>query len=452
MDVTYKDLGLFEKRCYGVGGPPEDWACETVFNPVYDGASRVMSYVDTDNRTLSKGDKEHALPFTGSYREFPKIMSGRFRTEVFHTSGVSEHDRLMCGDKAGITILREQDIGLYVRNNADIGPPAPDLDLQSFLRQSAETSALADLRRSYNNVPLLFAERYETLGLIKSKGSQLVSLARAKQSESLRKWIRTRKRDRRLVAKDIASEHLAFLFGVLPLVNEIDGLMSLLAEKKTVKLTGRGARAQDQSDFTVVAERPPGINTSGSPAYNGSIETRTRYSHRVSLQVNLDLESGAFKWARDLGFSPLNAMFDLVPLSFVANFVSNVQSFVKSYDPLLGVSLSTGSSTSWLETIEIVRVTGATHRFSYPWGVSSLTTSTGDGESRSRALAVERSVLTDYPPATLLWQNNLSLGKVATGAALALQRTIKPLRFLLDKKQFRYRGPRPKYLPPINYR
>lgn len=446
MNITYgrKYISSVTYRSSGGLNP----VCLTQVNNTLGPSSRTYTYNNSEIRTKVTGDRVHALPFTGQYLEHQPVQ-GTFKCRTHNGQEAAPDALRLCGDKAGSHTTYEVDVGFHVRTSTTLAPPPVDAALQRQLKAIAETKALADLRKSYVNVPLLLAERRETINLVAGNARRLTELVRIKQNDALARWRRSRRQDRRKLARDIANEHLAFLFGVLPLIDETKGLVEKLRASDTMTLTGRGRMAHESSSKTELVENPASL-TAYAVRYSGQRVLTKRYSHRVSLRT--EIEVAAAQQLRDWGFNPVATFYDLVPLSFVSDFVSNLGTFLRSYDPLVGVKFVTGSTTSWREMRENVDVVGLPKEWTNPEGKVNRLFCDGTGQGSVRALVVQREVLTDYPEATLLWYNNMSLGKAATLASLAVQRYLKPVRRLIQQKPFRYKGPRPRNLPNINYR
>lgn len=405
-------------------------------------------------KTVMSGDKVHALPFIGDYSEC-QPMTGRFSCLTRTFPGIDKGiDYRECGDQRGAHLSYTGDIGYY---NAGVSPsiplPSPPGDLMARLKSLADTKACADLRKSLYNVPLLLAERKETIDMLKRKGLQIAAVVKSRQTADLSRWARTRDRDKRRIARDIAGEHLAVLFGFLPLIDEIEGISSALAQDTPFKITGRG-RASDMSESKVSIgnSHEPVLLSSQRAVYEGGLTSKVRFSVRTSVSCSVTL-SGA-QYARDAGFNPLATVYDLVPLSFLSDFVSNLGTFIRALDPLVGVEFLTGNSTSWIERHDVARIFGTYKKDIHDSASGSYTSSrcVGSGEANARVLRVQRLVLTDYPEPSLHWNNTITLPKIGTLASLSIQRFLKPVKPLLAAKAFRYKGKRPKYLPPINYR
>lgn len=369
-----------------------------------------------------------------------------------YSQPVSDSTLKLCGNVRD-TWKYSCDGGYFVSNSTAIAQLPALADLEKGLRAAAETKALANLRQSINNVPLVFMERQETIDMVRRKGLQIAAMTKARQDADVARWLRTRKRDQRRLARDIAGEHLAFLFGLLPLVGEVEGLVQQLSDEASAVVTGRGRMAKYEETVTKLDSIPNTVATIQQPfrcPYTGTRTVSSLYSYRTSIQVSIT--SAGAQRMRNNGFNPIAIAYDLVPLSFLSDFVSNLGTFLRSYDPLFGVTFVTGSSTLWREAKDTVKIEGAT--VGVPWGTpvgSSylMSEASGFAKGTSRALVVRRYVLKDFPSAELMWVNNMSLSKAATIASLAVQRYLKPLKYALKQKEFRYRGKRPRWLPPI---
>lgn len=441
---------------YGADLLAGSWYCKETAGSL-PAKAKTFTYVPySETKTLVSGDWVHSTPFTGDYSEF-NPMTGRFSctARTFHGAG-GGIDYTMCGERYGSRWSYDGDIGYYVPTlPTSIPLPSPPLGTMERLKSLADTKACADLRRSLFNAPLIIAERKETINTLRKKGLQIASVVKHTQTRDLARWARTRRRDKRLVARDVASEHLALLFGLLPLISEIEGIAKSLSNDVPFKITGRGRASEVSSTITSIGNTSAPIGRdNGLALYEGGVESKIRFSVRTSVSCSITM-SGAQNF-RDAGFNPLAATYDLVPLSFLSEFVSNLGTFIRALDPLVGVEFLTGNSTSWIERHDTARVFGSYKRtYNYAYGRPDSFIElrcAGSGQSDVRVLRVQRSVLTDYPEPSLHWVNNMSLAKAGTIASLAIQRYLKPVQRLFAVKTFRYKGSRPKYLPPINYR
>jgi len=402
-----------------------------------------------EEKTLVKGDRVHASPFTGTYRECVPI-SGELSSSYRNTNA-SGPDKTHCGDTAGTYAKTKVEAGYLYELRDPVAVPS-DAALEQRLRDSAETKALANLTQGFYNLGILLAERQKSVSYVKDKALQIARLVKERQLSSLQRYNRTKRKDRHEMARQISNEHLAFMFGLLPMIDEIKGICDLLGSKTSLVITGRGRQAKDQLDLTYQQIRSLQVGSQtgyGAMASQCEFETRTRYSVRSGIVCDLSVESLAR--LRDHGLNPVATFYDLIPLSFLSDFVSNTGTFLRAFDPLLGYSFRTAYSTLWRERKVFAKVSGSKYVLKGSSSEQSVET-TGFAQGYARYLYVQRTPLREMPLPTWLVQNNLSLAKAATIASLAIQRYLKPVQVLIGKRPFRYRGPRPKYLPPIKYR
>lgn len=389
-----------------------------------------------------KGDFHTDLPYWTEWFEFNRPLPDGASQVI----DCKKHRNSLCASAQDSWVLSGTgdytDVYRWMPNSWRPTVPRPSEELVSFLRDAALTSALANAKKAHVNVGILIAERAETIRLLRDKGRTLTQLATAEGRASLKRWSSTLLKDRRRVYKEIASRHLEFLFGVLPLVGEIEGLMDLLAEEPTLTITGRGRRADVTEVFLQPFAGGGGWNSGYSWSATGKHIIRT--SVRASLKYKLTVYNKMS--VRTLGLNPLAVTYDIIPLSFLSDFISNLGSFIRSLDPTPGMEFDTGCWTLYNQSTMdgIVRPVN-------PKGFFDEYHSSGTFEFGCEAGRMDRTALLSEPSPTFQFQNNMSLAKVITISALAVQRYLKPLQRVVRKQRFRYRGPRPKFLPNINY-
>lgn len=432
----------------------EEWdrACakRTIVLPPYPVPGGPFPYVPFSKKgTLVKGDHHTDLPYTASWLEISQPFTGDYVLDAFLDRASlcpTNRDRLQhhVGSCSFLDVFATNAIctGLWAQPTLrDASGP-----LVEFLRNSATTTALANARSGIMNLPLLFADRVGTVNLFRDKVRQLCLLTTQRGRADLRRYMRTPLRGRRRVERQIASEHLAFLFGVLPLVAEIEGLSEILTEGfPDVIVTGRGKR----TDLTTLY--PPARQARGgnNGMVNALLTYKTSARIKVSCSLKYKVKIEGLAQMQKLGFNGLAVAYDLVPLSFLSDFISNTGNFLRAYDPMLGAEFSTGSWTLRRDTTVDGFAASSTTRDPSnlvrlsPKSLGGFTVTAGD---------MKRSVYAVEPEPIWAFQNNLTLPKAATIASLAIQRYLKPLRRVIGAKTFRYRGPRPKFLPPIKYR
>lgn len=303
-----------------------------------------------------------------------------------------------------------------------------------FVRDLAIMKAQASLRKADASIPMMMKERIETLNMMKSYAGRGLDLIRRRQLKDVSRWkklSRSPREQRKLLAQIIANEHLMFVFGMLPLLEDLEGLAEhvMRDEHKFIKGRGRMAQLRETKSFK---------------SY-GNFSTLTKKEALVSVRVSLraDISVEVLGRAQKLGFNPLYTLYDFTPLSFITGWFSNFNFWVQSLDPLYGSVFRTGS-ISTRTTMTVKRECYATP--------SPNVVAKGNGKSQGTSTFDRREVVSSMPPqGDLAFYNNLSFFSVTAGISLFVQRKVKLAQKAIRIKPFRYKSPRPVNLPPIKY-
>lgn len=356
-----------------------------------------------------------------------------------------------------------------VRNKYSIDPfewaAAPKLDLPEvspaeleFLRGMADTRALASLNKAMVNLPMLFKERRETLKMAAGKVGVLADAARSIQQRDFSRYRKVAKKDRRRVARDIANEHLELIFGWLPLISEVEGAMDYIAQERFEFIKGRGSHVITRDHRVKISEPVRGLDGwYGSNREVARAEINGTRRELIGMRTNLrmDITTAIAGDARQLGFEPISTLYDMVPLSFVSGWISNFDAYVRTIAPLVGLSFRTGSRN--LRRQVVLDVAGRVLEqnppvYPQPWKAWVLERDRSTTLMTGNRTRDERSLVLELPKASLHWDVNVGFGEVTAALSLLIQRKLKPLQRAIGIKQFRYRGPRPKWLPDIRYK
>jgi hypothetical protein len=443
---------LLSGTAVGVSCGSTGSACVCRNAPINQPGNKTVSDVLIKSPVKQEGDFVTATAyFTTIYEKSP--MVGTYSAVIRSLQSSSSLHVRDCGaDMAGNTYTFTGNAGLYSDQAIPQLPEFNDDDLATI--GIANVKALANLNSSLVNLPLLIAERKQTFSTIRKHGAfvaQKVSSAR-NSAEAMMRNTKTAA-GRRAVGQAIANEHLALVFGLLPLIDEVKGAVEIFMSLDSEIMTARGRQAftadtvEESTDFP---DLPLTAVHFGRPWFDKTVRTHSRKSARTSISVSVDLRPA--QGLRDWGFNPLAAVYDFIPLSFLVGWVSNLDTWVRSLDPAVGVTFLRGNMTTWRETVQHTEL--ALHNVAHILPNGSGFTQTGElsgGDSMGRVLEVNRNRLDTYPIRSLHVYNNLSWGKAVTGLALAVQRFYKPLKGARIPRQFRYKGPRPKYLPNIKY-
>lgn len=305
--------------------------------------------------------------------------------------------------------------------------------------------AHANLRRAMASIPMLIAERKETVKTIGKYSTFVLNNVITLQRKDLKRWMRELKRHKgkpeklKRIAQDIANSHLEFVFGVLPVIGDIEGLCELLVEEQLDFRTGRGRHTSQQKTVTKRL-----ITSSGAFPRQmvEEVEKRTRHSVRIGLRYDIDLR--ILNDASRLGFNPIYTWYDLTPLSFVVGWFSNLNSWLQSLDPVFGLTYRTGYCSIRAETNCKRSIT------STPLPTTIVS---GSGEGFGERIEQTRKVYKNepgLPPPTFL--DNYGVFAAIATVSLAVQRKVKTAEIEIAKKPFRYRRGKPRNLPPIRYK
>lgn len=425
-------------------------ACIYQVHPVDTVKTVVRDLSNVTQRIGSKGDFVQAYPFWGRYEEVSPYVGKLNITNRYKYTGDIHFKK--CGSTAGYHWRLEAD-PMFL-HDPRVSTYPEDYELEQFLRGYATTQALSDLREGMVNIPLLYAERVATAQMIKKRASQLASDVNDVAQDTLTRYRRLKGQKKKQFAKDAANAHLELLFGWLPLMNELKGAADIYTEPLSTTLTGRGRRADVVDIDTVTTNLWRDMDHFLLDRYRFPFERRTKGFDRISARTSLTytVEARVMRRLRQLGFNPMASTFDLVPLSFLANFVSNLGAYIAAHDPMPDATFVRGNTTVWRESRRDYTIKPCNYLYRNGSVVATAEGLIGQSTAWGRCLNVTRAPHGAPPDAELYWANNLSVAKAFTSASLGIQRAIKPVVHVQKAlRAFRYKGPRPKNLRPIKY-
>ncbi|UJQ85272.1 MAG: putative maturation protein [Leviviridae sp.] len=430
---------------------------ETGNRTIHHNADEIPELVETDSRRpLQRGDHVHATPYWNLTSKVSRpIKPLSFRTWNRYPEGYPWPDGYVNANGTTSEVY-----SCTFTLNAQVCLDVPSLRLPPYdealvrrLTQLADTKALGNVRRALANLPMLFKERKETLRMIGKRGSDIAKSATSAQRRSVSTY-RSLKgaRNKRAFAKAVADEHLELIFGWLPLMAEVEGAAEYLQREQLDFIRGRGIQAERDttSSKTEHVVKFPSAFTSSQSGNREVLRTNQgstlidTTSVRTALRYKLSSEIVGDAYA--LGADPIATLFDMIPLSFVTGWVSNLDFWVRTLTPEVGMTFETGSRNlrrdNTYQVRGIVRRNNADRWFGNP----VMETVDASGQIRRN----DRSVLTEPPVAKLMWDVDVGLFEVTAGVSLMLQRYLKPLKRSIAQRPFKYRG-KTRYLPPIRY-
>lgn len=148
------------------------------------------------------------------------------------------------------------------------------------------------------------------------------------------------------IVSNAADTHLSIIFGLLPFISDIRGILKVLREyePKSARYTARGeASTFSESSGNVDELAANGSQTLEYQAWQSSAKQTATVRAYVLYECEVSLEK---QLGVSLSDAPL-AAFQVVPLSFIADWFVNVSEFISALTPVAGVHyLASGLSTT----------------------------------------------------------------------------------------------------------
>lgn len=388
-----------------------------------------------------QGDHVHALPYWYKKTVLPAYNK--------HVVTLTEYRTTVgCKDEP-IYAVHQYDVGPRACiTQAEIGLVKPQSTSVKFnVRSSAIIKAQADLRKQMASLPMLFMERKATVKTIGKYSKFILNNAITMQRKDVKRWLKAIKRQSspeklKTIAQQTANKHLEFVFGVMPLIDDLHGLTEFFAEKRVNVRTGNGRHRQKAPTRNTLKERV----SHGSRMYINS-ETSYIADYSVRCKLRMTISSHIANDASKLGFNPIYTWYDATPLSFIVGWFSNLNTWLRTLDPITGLQFETGH----ISTREQARVERKISISSFKPD-KPVTVSNGQLTSIAEYTDFEREALSELPGLQMpSFQDNASLFAAFASVSLLVQRYVKSAEREISAKPFRYRGPKPKFLKPIRF-
>lgn len=273
------------------------------------------------------------------------------------------------------------------------------------------TRALARIDPSVAGGLLTLAEIRETMDLLRNPLSGAYKLTRALiDSGGLRKKRGAAKR----AVNGVSSQYLAYLFGMLPLMQDIEGILKALAELPPP--TRHTARAEERMESTYSYTRPYNDGEVKGTIY-GSCKyfaiARAGVLYTAKPQIQFD------QLGLRLSEVPITAV-ELIPFEFVLNWFVNVNDIVRALTPQPGVN----RLAEWLTLTEGWTTTESLGALS---AVPTGWTASGGGDVVTYSAVTKTRIPTNLgayvSPAFKI--NPLNVGKLTSLLALLTQAATK---------------------------
>lgn len=314
----------------------------------------------------------------------------------------------------------------------------PNHEKPNLSRDKAIIQALNRLGDVKVNLGILYAERASTVGLLGTYAKRLRSLYDAFRRRDVRAWKRLTGASSKQAAKQIANEYLAIQFGVMPIVNDINGVVELLQEKRgTAKYVRVSGKDKSTSVSTV-------ITVTENPASGGeymSVENRTAWKSGLKAHLTFAINhDDLYRNLNRLGtLNILSVAIDAVKWSWVLEWFVGLNAWAKSLTADVGCEFITGCVSTLHEVVISERIIGT---WVHPAIGSRPSDPVVGGQGTSSTKWMNREVLTGVPFTVPYLKNPLGWFQALATLALAVQGLEDDVNTKRKPKQFRYRPKR----------
>jgi hypothetical protein len=425
------------------------------------------SYSDATSRSVYETGENITIP--GQY-----LMSSTVRSEV------QPSDRVKPTRYTAVSMIQRLPMlsgwnrqTVYAIHSGPMMSQVTHLDTginpQSILRcrTIAGNSAVSNVKAQKVNLSMAFAQRKESLSLIKNgmlKTAQALSAIARKDWKALSRAIgeshHARRRNLkareelldqlRKSSKNVSSKYLATIFGLSPLISDVQGLIDeVVSDPRPLEFvaTGRFKQVVEVSR----AIQGPWIAWGTLPTYgpNRNYTTKSYASSRCFLRYRVD--SKALQDMARLGLiNPGYTLWDYLPWSFVIDWVVNIGQWLNTLDADAGLTFITGCYSEQIvhETTVVIDPFSLESTSGSP-PVTKQVVSAGYTPGFKNSKTFERYPINAPISTVLQFKNPFSIFTAAASIALALQ--MQNIKRSIRPREFSYRAPRSKDLTPIRW-
>lgn len=292
-------------------------------------------------------------------------------------------------------------------------------DLDFISADEPTQRALLKIGDAKSNLPVGIAERQKTVDLVTDSFRKLTTFLEAAATPRGRKrllgLLRKEKRKLPKGGKGVTDAYLAYRYGIVPTMLDIQGLASAAEEAFVVKPTHLTGRA---SKKTAVNSKVKGTWTPG----DGIIyDTETVGNGESGAKVRIDavVYFQPFRTLERTGVVNLpNVAWELIPYSFVVDWALGVGDWLQGMTALDGLEHVRVITTRYAKVSSTTRVLAPLDRSTVTWDGWRDTWSVYVQAPQLSQFRFERVVTSGSPSSKLLWKNPISLDHFADASAL----------------------------------
>jgi len=319
-------------------------------------------YIDSDTtriptrETVSYDHGERQLDHTQSMTDVvtPNFHSRRAAGEIFNNPLESVKDKqIVSMGQVDYRLLRNMQTNFggngdpmyQIVGNTWIGPTAyylvnngitpfsldmsmvPDFDTTSLVDR-AVTRAHANISYSETNILATAGEFNETVSSLRSMFIRAVRIFRAVRKLDL-KYLK-----KEIKLKELRDRYMEYRYAIRPVIHDVKNILSALQAQSGL-CNRTSFRATESDSAKTVTAGPTYTYSNGRSMFT---ETEASYDVSASAGVLTQLNdlSNATIWGLD---HPIEAIWELVPFSFIVDWFFNVGQTIESFTPEPGVSI-----------------------------------------------------------------------------------------------------------------
>lgn len=302
----------------------------------------------------------------------------------------------------------------------------PSVGYPDWLYQRAVNRALIDLKDSVVDYGIMLAEARKTADFVAHTARTALKALRLTKRGNLKgaagvlgidgrsfKNTFNIKRGHRRFDREMSKRWLELQYGWTPLMRDIQGV---LADFEKGFLREPRIAVTKESRHTEKLKVPHQYWYGNSAYWLGSTDTEYEFICRVRLDYVLDADLVGLRQAAQKGVvSPLPAIWESIPWTFVSDWLVPVGEFLQTLDSSLGLTFKGGSWT----TVTKARTIGQTRFFSG----SPLVKADGQATGYITKYSMNRNVFEKEPSGGLYFKNPFSATHAISALALLNQFT-----------------------------